>query len=612
MLPLKYVRELYTIFVTVIGFLPKNDKYRILAIIVFQISLAIFDLLGIALIGILGIISVAGLQSRKPDGGVAKYLDILGVSNLSFQNQFAVIAICASTILVARTGFSIYITRKTLLFLGRRSAMLNLKIMSSLFAEDLIQIGAKTPQEISYALTVGVSAVTIGIIGGVITLLADFFLLLLILIALFMIDPIVMLTSLSFFGILALMLYKFTSVKAYKLGKLNSDLYVLSDQKIIEMIDSYREAIVGNRRFFYVSQISKSRFDHAKVLAETQLLPHYGRYVAESGIVVGALLVGSIQFAIANAQTAFSTLSLFLVAATRISPAIMRLQQSLLQIRNSLGSTFSTLNLIKDLDNSNQLESSQNNLDVVHKGFIPQIEIENLHLKYPNKSEFALKNVTLTIPTGNSVAFVGPSGAGKSSLVDTILGVVNHTSGSVLISNYKPLKAISSWPGAISYVPQNIRIINGTIRENICLGYPHHLEDEKFVWQALERAQVSEFVMNLPKGLNTLVGAGGQSISGGEIQRIGIARALFTQPKLLVLDEATSSLDGQTEADISNAINRLKGSVTVIVIAHRLVTVQNVDKVIYMDKGQIVFQGSFEEVRSAVPDFDRQAQLMGL
>ena len=189
---------------------------------------------------------------------------------------------------------------------------------------------------------------------------------------------------------------------------------------------------------------------------------------------------------------------------------------------------------------------------------------------------------------------------------------MNHTSGSVLISNYKPLEAISSWPGAISYVPQNIRIINGTIRENICLGYPHHLEDEKFVWQALERAQVSEFVMNLPKGLNTLVGAGGQSISGGEIQRIGIARALFTQPKLLVLDEATSSLDGQTEADISNAINRLKGSVTVIVIAHRLVTVQNVDKVIYMDKGQIVFQGSFEEVRSAVPDFDRQAQLMGL
>lgn len=116
--------------------------------------------------------------------------------------------------------------------------------------------------------------------------------------------------------------------------------------------------------------------------------------------------------------------------------------------------------------------------------------------------------------------------------------------------------------------------------------------------------------MNLPKGLNTLVGAGGQSMSGGEIQRIGIARALFTQPKLLVLDEATSSLDGQTEADISDAINGLKGSVTVI--AHRLVTVQNVDKVIYMDKDQIVFQGSFEEVRSAVPDFDRQAQLMGL
>jgi ABC-type multidrug transport system fused ATPase/permease subunit len=196
--------------------------------------------------------------------------------------------------------------------------------------------------------------------------------------------------------------------------------------------------------------------------------------------------------------------------------------------------------------------------------------------------------------------------------VDVLLGVIPLNRGEVKISGLCPADAVSKWPGAISYVPQDVNISNGTIRENISLGFPRELASDARVWQALEVAQLDAFVRDLPRGLDTYVGERGTRLSGGQRQRLGIARAMFTKPKLLVLDEATSSLDGQTEADISDAIQTLQGSVTVLLIAHRLSTVRNVNKVVYLSKGEILASGTFNEVRLAVPNFDQQAKLMGL
>jgi ABC-type multidrug transport system fused ATPase/permease subunit len=184
--------------------------------------------------------------------------------------------------------------------------------------------------------------------------------------------------------------------------------------------------------------------------------------------------------------------------------------------------------------------------------------------------------------------------------------------GNILVSDKSPLDAISEWPGAMAYVPQDVMIARGSIRENVALGFPVELASDELVWRAIRDAQLEDFVKSLPEGLDTEVGQRGTRISGGQRQRLGIARAMFTRPKLLVLDEATSSLDGQTEADISSAIQNLHGSVTIIMIAHRLSTVLHADQVVYMAEGKIIFRGTFNEVRAAVPDFDRQAELMGL
>jgi ABC-type bacteriocin/lantibiotic exporter with double-glycine peptidase domain len=290
----------------------------------------------------------------------------------------------------------------------------------------------------------------------------------------------------------------------------------------------------------------------------------------------------------------------------------MRVQQGALQIKSSLGIASPTLDLINSLKGSVDLQKVDDFVETTHIDFEGRIVISNVSLQYPGKDQFALNSVSLEIPKGKSVALVGPSGAGKTSLVDVILGVIKPTGGNVMISGMEPARTVEKWPGAIGYVPQDVVLINGTIKENVSLGFPLADSHTELVEDALDLAQLSVFIESQPLGINTEVGERGARISGGQRQRIGLARALFTKPKLLVLDEATSALDGETEASITEAIQKLNGSVTVVMIAHRLSTIRNVDQVIYMDNGRIVHMGTFEEVRRAVPDFDNQAQLMGL
>jgi ABC-type multidrug transport system fused ATPase/permease subunit len=290
----------------------------------------------------------------------------------------------------------------------------------------------------------------------------------------------------------------------------------------------------------------------------------------------------------------------------------LRLQQGSIYIKNGLGLSIPTLDLIDSLGKQPIIENVDDALNTIHEGFVPEIVVEDISLTYPNKPTPAVKDVSISIPPGSSIAFVGPSGAGKTTIIDIMLGVLIPESGKVLISGLPPLLAVAKWPGAVSYVPQDVVISAGTIRENIALGYPIEVATDQLILEALKVARLDEFVSSLPQGVETQVGERGAKISGGQRQRLGIARAMFTRPHLLVLDEATSSLDGETEASISDALEALRGSTTVVVIAHRLSTVRNADMVVYLSNGKILACGTFEEVRKAVPDFDSQAKIMGL
>jgi ABC-type multidrug transport system fused ATPase/permease subunit len=266
------------------------------------------------------------------------------------------------------------------------------------------------------------------------------------------------------------------------------------------------------------------------------------------------------------------------------------------------------LQIERDTDGEEKIDE----LDVEHIGFIPDIELSEVTFRYSENSRPVLNNLNLSIKVGESVAIVGPSGAGKTTLVDVLLGVLEPEKGTVIISGKTPEETIRTWPGAISYVPQDVLIINGTIKANVSMGFPVEKVSDSAIWSALSVAQLDKVVSELESGLETQVGDRGTRLSGGQRQRLGIARAMYTAPKLIVLDEATSSLDGQTESDLAEALHLLKGKVTVVMIAHRLSSVRKVDKVIYLENGAVRSSGTFEQVRLEVTNFDQQANLMGL
>jgi ABC-type multidrug transport system fused ATPase/permease subunit len=592
--------------------LSKSEQRKIVLVIGIQLFLSVLDLIGVAIVGILGALAVRGVQSQEAGDRVSMVLRFLQIEDLSFQNQMVVLGLLAACLLIARTIASIYLNRKTLFFLSRRGATISARLTSQLLSQSLLKVQNRTSQLTLFSLTNGVEIVVLKILGTAVTLVSDLSLLVVMVVGLFIVDPTIAISSILLFGLIGLALYKLMHKRAYTLGLAHHNYAIKTNEKVIEVLNSYRESTVRNRRNYYAREIGELRRKMADTSANMAFMPSISKYVMETTVVIGALVIAGIQFMMKDAVQAVATLSVFLAAGTRIAPAALRLQQGAVQIKEASGSASSTLALIEELRLIEIDKDNPDILNLIHHGFVPEISIKDASLTYPTKNSPAVQDLNLHIPAGSSLAFVGPSGAGKTTIVDMILGVLTPDQGTIEISGGNPLDSIKKWPGAISYVPQDVMISNGTIRENVALGYPLEVATDQLVYAALEIADLVDFVKTLPKGLDTEVGERGTKISGGQRQRLGIARAMFTNPSLLVLDEATSSLDGETELKVSDAIKDLGKNTTVILIAHRLSTVKDVDIVVYMAEGRIKAIGKFEEVRNKVTDFDRQAQLMGL
>jgi ABC-type multidrug transport system fused ATPase/permease subunit len=589
----------------------KRDRTKVFAVMVLQILFGFLDLLGVAVIGVLGALAVTGVGSGVKGNRVNTALEVLHISEYSFQTQVAVLGILAAVLLIGRTIFSIIFTKRIMHFLSNRGAQLANVLVRKILNRPLLEIQHRTSQEIVYSITSGVNAITLGIIGVTVNLVSDVSLLLVLGIGLFIVNPSVAFLTFFVFSCIAFVLYRISHVKAQELGKLNAQLSIRGNEQMLEVLDSYRELFVKNRRAYYAGSVSELRYKLSHTSAELSFMPFVSKYIIETSMVIGALLISAVQFKMQDAVHAVATLSIFLAAGTRIVPAILRVQQGALSIKSSLGAAGPTLDYIEELRDVAFSEAIADAPEFIHKGFEAKIEIESVSFRYPNKDTDAISRVHLSIAPGQMVALVGPSGGGKTTLIDLILGILTPQSGDVRISNRVPSEAIQMWPGAIAYVPQNISIANGTVKSNIELGYPSLVENETHLARAISTAHLEPVISKLQFGWDSLVGERGSRLSGGERQRLGIARAIYTNPKLLVLDEATSSLDSETEQVVSESITRLRGNTTILVVAHRLSTVQSADIVVYVSEGRVVASGSFEELRQQVPDFDNQAKLMG-
>jgi ABC-type multidrug transport system fused ATPase/permease subunit len=494
-------------------------------------------------------------------------------------------------------------------YLSRRAAVVSSNLVSRVLSQSLLALRKKPSQETLFALTSGVDFITMGVIGTTIYLVADISLLVVLSLGLFVVNPVLAGLTTGAFSAVGFVLFRIMRSRARDLGSKVALYGYSANKKILEALQTYREAILRGSRSYYIDSISTLRYKLSNTTAELSFMPLISKYVFESSVVVGALVLSAIQFSREDATRAVATLAIFLAAATRIAPAVLRLQQGLISIKSAMGSASQTFSLIDNLVEEHHLASTEKIEDF--SLFKSKVQIRNLSFDY-GIDNWSLKDINLEIDQGDSIAITGPSGAGKTTLIDIILGIIDPSEGEVLISNVPSRSAVRRWPGAIAYVPQDIYIIEGTIRENVALGKSLETISDNDVWEALERAHLADFVRSLPGNINEDVGEFGNKLSGGQRQRLGIARALYTKPQLLVLDEATSALDNETESLISQSLKELKGRVTVVMIAHRLSSVRMCDKVAYLENGSLVSCGSFEEVRNKVPNFDKQARLLEL
>lgn len=586
---------------------PKSRKVlkRKMAI---QALLGILDFIGVALIGLLGAVAVSGLESTNQEGAATRIVGILGISNFSFQVQVGILGVAACLFLLLRTFLSILVTHRALKFLAGESSKLGEKLMRDCLERGLVFLESKERSHLLFTFTDAVNHLIIGVIGASIILASDISVLIIMSIGLLLFSPGLAISALVFFTIVALILNANLSRKSRDLGEEGTRLRININNNTLDLINIFRELMTIRKINAFLDWIQRDRVSLAKNTSDLSFLPNVSKYVLESSVVLGGLLLGGQQFLAHDAIHAVTTLSVFIAAGSRIVPALLRVQQNLLSIttNGSAGkaalSLFSTASFqtledgrFRDFGNAAKIE--------------PIVTISDINFSYPGDRKFSLKNITLEIQKFELTAFVGPSGSGKSTLVDLILGLLKPISGTIHISGTEVEKLKSNWPLSVSYVPQRVHLVQGDIFSNVALGVKADKIDIRLVEESLKKVglgdllEVTENPSSADKKLN---------LSGGQLQRIGIARALYAKPNLIVLDEATSALDAQTEYEIIKVLDNLRNEMTLIIVAHRLSTVMKADRICYFEEGKLCATGDFAEVRSQIPNFDRQAKLMGL
>lgn len=600
-----------------LSLLSERDRRKLYLATVVQVATAILDLIGVLLLGLVGALAVTDSNTQDLPPQFQSILDSLGLGGMSSAQLLALVATLAAAVLLGKSAVSAALMRRVFRFLAGRQAVLSAELTQLLLGQPWTVVLRRSSQETAYALIQGASAATIAVLGQAVIAVSELALLTTLSVALLAFSPLVALGSIAYFAIVAVSLQRLLGDRAAGWGRVAAQADIVSLDTVQEAIGSYREIVVGSRRHFYVHRIAALRWQAADVLAELQFMATLPKYIFEAALVLGMALLAAALLATEDLISAVATLALFIAAASRVMPSILRLQGAALTLRNASAVAEPTLHLASTLG----LRGPSGPTAETHAAhtpkhgdsiFRPDISMTNVSFSYPGADHRAIDDVTLYVPKGEFAALVGSSGAGKSTLADLILGVIEADSGIVRVGGEPPSRAVDIWPGRIAYVPQDVAVANGTIRANVALGIPAEMIDDDLVWEALRRARLADVVTRRGLGLDEVVGERGVRLSGGQRQRLGIARALFSQPELIVLDEATSALDAETEVAVAQALSELDGAVTRIVIAHRLSTVRHADRVLFLRRGRIICDDTFEEVRRKVPEFETQAKLMGL
>ena len=600
----------------VLALLSKRDRIRIFLFIWAQLLASVLDTVGILLIGAVASLAFSINSQNNLPGILNPILNFFGIADLSTLQLIPLLGAAVALLLIVRTALSLIISFRTYRFLANKVTEVSEEFIQKFLFAPFGWVRTQGINDLSFALTQGVQYSIIGVVGQFIILMSEVCFLLLLMGILLWVNSFMAMVAAVFFGIFGSVVYLSAGRKVSKLAQFSTEKVVEGNQQIQNLVFLFREIFIISKQTEFIRDFKTSREESGHSFAKLNWIQLVPKFSVEIAVVLGAFFLALASTLTGGFENAIADLAIFLAATSRLAPSALRLQQSLITARSFAGQSFKSFFFFDQLSQFSLNDTPKTRLGELRAKAVddpvPQILIQKVSYRFYDSNTLVLKELSCTIQPGETVALVGSSGSGKSTLCDLILGLLTPTSGSVLIDGLPSNQYVRNNPGSVSYLPQETSLLPGTIYENIAVGLQPNSLILAGVYEAIEKAQLSDFIDSIPNGINQLVGAKGLNLSGGQKQRIGLARALFVRPKLLILDEPTSSLDAETESAIMTSLLNMQGVCSTLIIAHKLSTLKFVNRVIYLEKGTIKATGTIGEVRKIVPEFDIQAGLQGL
>ncbi len=532
-------------------------------------------------------------------------LSWMNFTQLSREHQYSVGLVVVISLIALKSLLILTISKVTINFLAKEFAQTSERVFLTLCQRGIVHIRESSSYEVFMAVNTGIRDLIVVGYNALINIAVESVLVIVLLVVILANGGLPNLIIFTYFVLVFFTIGKITGIVHTDQSARFTGLNLNSMITVQTVIESFREIKEFKSIKYFVDKYAADVADGARASAKLQYISFVPKLIIEATFIIGVATYALVAIRTGNLTDALVNISFFVAMGSRVIPSLLRLHFSVSQVKQIRGTTIHTQKLVareyllaegdKKIEEGKFIREDLNSEEIL-------LEMDSVHFQYPNTNEEAISDFSLKITKAQSLGVVGRTGSGKSTIIDLILGTIVPSRGNVVLR----------YEGKIGFVPQSIALIDGTIIDNLLLGRDLSNYSTEDFNLALRLAGLLPHIDSLDEKLHHKLSRAGSELSGGQRQKLGIARALLDKPQLLVLDEASSSLDQESEDYLNNTIESLKGKVTIIMIAHRLTTIRNLDQVILMEKGRLVAQGKFEELvrtNQLFSDFVRYSQI---